>query len=92
MGPTTLLYILVGIAAAIIVLGLLTVLYRAVSTKNDGRRAVLSDMLFACMIALFLCLSIFNHTAITYEVAMFAGLFSALSTGAAARIITRGRR
>lgn len=45
MGPTTLLYILVGIAAAIIVLGLLTVLYRAVTTKNDGRRAVLSDML-----------------------------------------------
>lgn len=92
MEPKTLMYILLTIAALVIVVGLLTVLFRAVNTRNDGRRAVLSDMMFACMISLFLVYGMFSHTTITYEVVLLAGLFSALSTGAAARIITRGRR
>ena len=92
MEPKTLVWILMGIASAIVVLALLTVLWRAITTRNDGRRAVLSDMLFATMAALFLCYGIFRPSAITYEVPLFAGLFAALTTGAAARIITRGRR
>ena len=92
MTPTTLLWILVGIASAIVTLALLTVLWRAVTTRNDGRRAVLADMMFITMVALFLCISFFQRTSITYEVAMFAGLFAALTTAASARIITRGRR
>ena len=92
MTPTLLLDILVGIAAVIVVIALLTVLWRAVTTHNDGRRAVLSDMIFFAMIGLFLCYSMYNRTAITYEVALFGGLFGALSTIAYARIISRGRR
>lgn len=92
MEPKTLLYILVGIASAIVVLALLTVLWRAITTRNDAHRAVLADMLFGTMVALFLCYGFYQRTAITYEVAMFAGLFGALTTGASARIITRGRR
>ncbi|KAB1502865.1 cation:proton antiporter [Corynebacterium sp. 320] len=92
MSPTMLLDILVGIAAVIVVIALLTVLWRAVSTHNDARRAVLSDMIFFSMIGLFLCYSMYNRTAITYDVALFAGLFGAISTIANARIISRGRR
>ena len=92
MEPKDLLNILVGIAATIVVIALFTVLWRAVSTHNDARRAVLSDMVFMAMAGLFLCYSIFHRTAITYEVALFAGLFGALSTIAYARIISRGRR
>lgn len=92
MTPTGLLTVLVGIAAAIVVLALLTVLWRAVSTHNDARRAVLSDIIFTAMAGLFLCYSLLHRTSITYEVAMYAGLFGALSTIAYARIITRGRR
>lgn len=92
MTPTLLLNIMVGIAAVFIVISLFTVLWRAVSTHNDARRAVLSDMIFMAMVGLFLCYALYNRTAVTYEVALFAGLFGAISTIAYARIISRGRR
>lgn len=92
MTPSLLLDIMVGVAAVIVVISLLTVLWRTVSTHNDARRAVLSDMIFMAMVGLFLCYSMYNRTAVTYEVALFAGLFGALSTIAYARIISRGRR
>ncbi len=92
MTPTGLLDIMIGTAAVIVVIALMTVLWRAVTTHNDARRAVLADMVFMAMVALFLCYSMYNRTAITFEVAIFAGLFGALSTMANARIITRGRR
>ncbi len=92
MTPTSLLWTLVGIATAIIVLSLLTLLWRAVTTHNDARRAILSDMIFITMAGLFLCHGIFYRTAISFEVSLFTGLFGALSTAAYARIITRGRR
>ena len=64
MTPTSLLWTLVGIATAIIVLSLLTLLWRAVTTHNDARRAILSDMIFITMAGLFLCHGIFYRTAI----------------------------
>lgn len=92
MTPTSLMTVLAGIAGFIVVVSLCTVLYRATTTHNDARRAVLGDMLFMTMAALFLCYSLTHRTSITYEVALFAGLFGPLSTYAYARIITRGRR
>lgn len=92
MTPQGFLDILMGVATLIVVVALLMVLWRAVTTHNDARRAVLSDVIFLCMAALFLCYSIYDRTAVTYEVVVFAGFFGALSTAAYARIITRGRR
>lgn len=92
MTPQDFLNITVGIATVIVVLALLMVLWRAVTTHNDARRAVLSDVIFLSMAALFMCYSIYDRTAVTYEVVLFAGFFGALSTAAYARIITRGRR
>lgn len=92
MTPGALLTGMLIIAAGIIVSSLLMVLWRATTTHNDARRAVLADMIFMAMAALFLCYTMMNRTSIVYEVALFAGLFGALSTISYARIITRGRR
>ncbi|MEL4163226.1 cation:proton antiporter [Corynebacterium bovis] len=92
MSPTAFLTIAGGITIAVNALALLIVLWRAASTHNDARRAVLSDMVFFAMVGLFLSYCLFHRSAITYDVVMFAGLFGALTTIAYARIITRGRR
>lgn len=92
MSPQDFLNITSGLAAIIVVIALLMVLWRAVTTHNDARRAVLSDVIFLAMAALFMCYSLFDRTSVTYEVVLFAGFFGALSTAAYARIITRGRR
>lgn len=92
MSPQDFLNITSGLAAVIVVIALLMVLWRAVTTHNDARRAVLSDVIFLAMAALFMCYSLFDRTSVTYEVVLFAGFFGALSTAAYARIITRGRR
>lgn len=92
MTPQSFLFVVMSIATVIVVAALIMVLWRAVTTHNDSRRAVLSDAIFLCMAALFMCYSIYDRTAVTFEVAMFAGFFGALSTAAYARIISRGRR
>ncbi|MBF4552687.1 monovalent cation/H+ antiporter complex subunit F [Corynebacterium suicordis] len=92
MTPQSFLFVVMSIATVIVVAALIMVLWRAVTTHNDARRAVLSDAIFLCMAALFMCYSIYDRTAVTFEVAMFAGFFGALSTAAYARIISRGRR
>lgn len=92
MAPSDLQTILATVAGVIIVIALLTVLWQACTTDNDARRAVTADMVFMCMAGLFLCYTLVNRSNITFEVALFAGLFGALSPVAYARIITRGRR
>lgn len=92
MTPTQLLWILAGIAAVIIAVALALVLWRAVTTRNDARRAVLADMIFLTVISGFLVYALFFGSAITFDVVLIAGLGGAISTIAFARIITRGRR
>lgn len=92
MSPQQFLNIVMVIVTLIVVAALLMVLWRAATTHNDARRAVLSDVIFLLIAALFMCYSIYDRTAVTYEVVLFAGFFGALSTAAYARIITRGRR
>lgn len=92
MTPTQLLWIFAGMAGAIVAVAMALVLWRAVSTRNDARRAVLADMIFLTVIAGFLVYCLFVRSAITYDVVMLAGFGGAISTMAFARIITRGRR
>ncbi|MCJ7858905.1 monovalent cation/H+ antiporter complex subunit F [Corynebacterium kalidii] len=92
MTPTQFLWIFAGVAAVLIVAAMALVLWRAVSTRNDARRAVLADMVFLTVIAGFLVYCLFYDSAITYDVVLLAGLGGAISTMAFARIITRGRR
>lgn len=90
--PTFFLATLVGIAGLVILFSLMVVVFRAATTRNDARRAFLSDIIFMIVVALFLCWSLVFETRITYQVAIIAALMSVLSTIAYARIITRGRR
>ncbi|AHW62982.1 MULTISPECIES: monovalent cation/H+ antiporter complex subunit F [Corynebacterium] len=92
MTPTQFLWIFAGMAAVIIAAAMALVLWRAVSTRNDARRAVLADMVFLTIIAGFLVYCLFYSSSITYDVVLLAGLGGAISTMAFARIITRGRR
>ncbi|MGO1948963.1 MAG: monovalent cation/H+ antiporter complex subunit F [Mycobacteriaceae bacterium] len=92
MTPTQLLWIFAGAAGAIVAVSLTLVLWRAVSTRNDARRAVLADMIFLTVVAGFLVYSLFVNSSITYDVVLIAGLGGAISTMAFARVITRGRR
>lgn len=92
MTPQEFLNIIMVIVTVIVVAALLMVLWRAVTTHNDARRAVLSDAILLCMAALFMCYGIYDRSAVTFEVAVYAGFFGALSTAAYARIISRGRR
>ncbi|MDN6619230.1 MAG: monovalent cation/H+ antiporter complex subunit F [Corynebacterium variabile] len=92
MTPTHLLWIFAGVAAAIIGVSMLVVLWRAVTTRNDARRAVLADIIFVTVIAGFLVYCLFQRSSIVYDAVLIAGLGGALSTIAYARIITRGRR
>lgn len=92
MTPTHLLWIFAGVAAVIVVVSMAMILWRAVTTRNDARRAVLADMIFVTVIAGFLVYSLFQRSSIVYDAVLIAGLGGALSTIAYARTITRGRR
>lgn len=92
MTPTHLLWIFAGLAALIVGLSMLIVLWRAVTTRNDARRAVLADIIYVTVIAGFLVYTLFERSTIVYDVVLIAGLGGAISTMSFARIITRGRR
>ncbi|WP_334143419.1 monovalent cation/H+ antiporter complex subunit F [Corynebacterium nuruki] len=92
MTPTHLLWIFAGAAGLIVLVSMMMILWRAVSTRNDARRAVLADMIFVTVIAGFLVYCLFQRSSIVYDAVLIAGLGGSLSTIAYARIITRGRR
>jgi len=80
------------VAAALIVVSMLVVLWRAVTTGNDARRAVLADIIYVTVIAGFLVYTLFDRSTIVYDVVLIAGLGGAIATISLARILTRGRR
>jgi multicomponent Na+:H+ antiporter subunit F len=90
--PTHLLWIFAGISAVIVGISMLVVLWRAVTTGNDARRAVLADIIFVTVIAGFLVYTLFERSSIVYDVVLIAGLGGAISTISYARVLTRGRR
>lgn len=55
-------------------------------------RAVLADAAFYPMVGVFLSTALVRATAITFDIAMLAGLLGILSTVGLARVISRGRR
>ncbi|MEJ4113044.1 cation:proton antiporter [Corynebacterium kroppenstedtii] len=59
---------------------------------DDMSRTVLSDVIFFSAVGVFLVYSLDNRTTITYEVAVFAGVLSVLSSVANSRIMVGGQR
>ena len=72
--------LLVGLAALILV-------------KDELSRAVLADMVFYSMVAIFLVWTLITETMIGYDIAVLAALTcGVVPTISMARIISRGRR
>ncbi|WP_048402832.1 cation:proton antiporter [Corynebacterium pilosum] len=68
-------------------------LYLIVRTPDNFTKAVLSDLVFYSMIAIFLSWTLFNDSLIAYEVALLAAVVGGvLPTMSMARIISKGRR
>lgn len=85
----TIVTVCIGIIAGCLFAGL----YLIVRTKDNFTKAVLSDLIFYSMIAIFLSWSLFNDSLIAYEVALLAALVGGvLPTMSMARIISKGRR
>ncbi|QPK83383.1 cation:proton antiporter [Corynebacterium qintianiae] len=62
-------------------------------TKDELSRAVMADLVFYAMVAIFLVWTLLNDTMIGYEVAILAALVcGTIPTVSMARIISRGRR
>ena len=83
------------ISACMIVmaLALLVGLGAVIWTKDELSRAVMADLVFYAMIAIFLVWTLVTDTMIGYDVAILAALVcGVIPTISMARIITRGRR
>lgn len=59
---------------------------------DDATRAVVADMVFFIMVAMYIVWTLVTDTSIVYEVALLAGLLGLLSTVSVARILSKGRR
>jgi len=72
---------------------LLVSLAAVILTKDELSRAVMADVIFYGMVAIFLVWTLFNSSAIAYEIPLLAGLVcGVIPTISMARIISRGRR
>lgn len=83
-------FVLILVSAVIIASLLVALLLMA--RCDDLSRTVLSDVIFFGAVGLFLVYSLGNRTTITYEVAVFAGVLSVLSSVANSRIMVGGQR
>ncbi len=92
MGATpfeTIVMACIIIMAACLLVGLGAILV----TKDELSRAVLADLVFYAMIAIFLVWTLVRQTMIGYDVAILAALVcGTIPTISMSRIIARGRR
>lgn len=85
--------IVTSIGIGIFALSLLSVLVLILRTRDFLTRAVLSDMIFYSMIAMYLIWVLNNPTSIAFEIALLAAVLGGvLPTLSMARIISKGRR
>lgn len=85
--------IVTTIGIGMVAVSLLSSMVLVLRTRDFITRAVMSDMIFYSMIAIYLMWSLNNHTSIAYEIAFLAAILGGvLPTMSMARIITKGRR
>ncbi|MGP6175566.1 cation:proton antiporter [Corynebacterium sp. A21] len=85
--------IVLAVCGVILLITLLSGLALIFRTRDFLTRAVVSDLLFYTMIAMYLLWSMDNQTSIAYEIAILAALVAGvLPTISMARMISKGRR
>lgn len=85
--------IVITVGIGMVAVSLLASMVLILRTRDFLTRAVMSDMIFYSMIAIYLMWSLNNATSIAYEIAFLAAILGGvLPTMSMARIITKGRR
>lgn len=91
--PTSTFEAIIMACIIIIAICLLVALSALILSKDELTRAVLSDMVFYSMVAIFLVWTLITETMIGYDIAVLAALAcGVVPTISMARIISRGRR
>ena len=80
-----------GIAIAVLLLAAVAGTVRVARGPDDPTRAVVSDLLYFCAVAIFVG-GMVRDTAVLFDVALIATLSGVLATVALSRMLTRGRR
>lgn len=81
-----------GIGVTLCAIALLLGVVLIFRVPGNVSRAVLADAAFYPMVGVFLTAALLRATAITFDIAMLAGLLGILSTVGLSRVISRGRR
>lgn len=81
-----------GIAIAVLLLAAVAGTARVARGPDDPTRAVVSDLLYFCAVAIFVVGGMVRDTAVLFDVALIATLSGVLATVALSRMLTRGRR
>lgn len=91
--PTSTFEAIIMACIIIFAICLLVALGALILSKDELTRAVLSDMVFYAMVAIFLVWTLITETMIGYDIAVLAALAcGVVPTISMARIISRGRR
>ena len=80
------------VSIAMFAVALIATLVLMLKRKEDTTRAVVSDFVFYCMVAIYMIWTIMSDTRIVYEIAVLAAFFGLLTTVSNARVLTKGRR
>ena len=85
--------IVITVGIGMVAVSLLASMVLILRTRDFLTRAVMSDMIFYSMIAIYLIWCLNNETSIAYEIAFLAALLGGvLPTMSMSRVVTKGRR
>lgn len=81
-----------AVAVAVLFVAAVAGTVRVALGPDDPTRAVVSDLLYFCAVAIFVVGGALRDTAVLFDVALVATLCGVLATVALSRMLTRGRR
>lgn len=84
--------VVAGICAIILAVAIIIGLVRVLTARDQGSRAVVSDLIYFSAIAIVTMLGITVSSSVVLDVVFLASMVGILATIALSRILTRGHR